>query len=584
MRIIPKVFDNIADSIKRYKWFYIIGLISLVCVDGLQLVIPKVFKWVVDDLATGLKASEVLLKYGAYIVLLSVGIALTRFAWRTLIIGASRRIERDLRQKFFDHIQTLSFSYFNRTKTGDLMAHATNDIEAVRMATGIALVAATDATLLSLASIILMLTISPSLTLVTMIPLPVLSFVVFRFSKMLHTRFRAVQESFSQLTDKVQETYTGIRVVKGYAQEDNEEKRFSKFNKDYLEKNIRLIRVWGILMPMIGSIIGISQALLLFYGGRKVILGQMSIGDFVAFTAYLDLLIWPMIAIGWVVNLYERGKASMERINKILATEPEIKDAPHVLPVEDIKGDIEIRNLTFRYLPGLEPVLRDISMRIKQGETIGIIGRTGAGKSTLAHLLPRIFTVPQNTIFIDGVDINRIPLHILRKNIGFVPQDPFLYSMSIADNIRYGVPMLSIDDVMEAARMANIDGDIQSFPDHYETMVGERGVTLSGGQKQRVSIARAVAIDPKILILDDALSAVDTRTEEKILKQLKSFMRQRTSIIITHRAAAVVDADRIYVIDDGVITEQGTHQELLALKGYYYRLYQWQATDNNTEH
>ncbi len=563
-----RVFRTLKKYLFKYKWFFIGGFVALLFVDGFQLVIPRVIKAVIDALAYGTADSGVLLRYALFIILLAVGIGGARFVWRYLIIGASRRIEFDLRNRFYRTLLAQSVEYFSKSKVGDLMALATNDLDAVRMMTGIAVVGAFDAFFMLIASIVMLVLLNWKLALWVLIPMPLLSLIIMKFGKQLHDRFKGVQASFASLTDSAQETFSGIRVIKAYVQEEGEFETFQGKNSDYRAKNMWLIRVSGMFEPLIDLVIGLSFALVILLGGERVILGSMSMGDFVAFNAYLGLAIWPMIAAGWITNLYQRGKASMGRVNEVLNLEPEIVEIENPVVLEDLKGDIEFRNLTFSY-DDTNIVLDNLSLNIHHGETVAIIGRTGSGKSTLLRLIPRLFDVPDGTLFIDGHDIRTLAIEPLRKQIGTVPQNTFLFSESIMDNIKFGNPKASDEKAIECAKIAQIHDDIMGFPRGYDTMSGERGITLSGGQKQRVAIARALLINPHVLILDDAFSAVDTETEEQILERLHGFMKERTTILISHRISTVKNADHIFVIDQGKIAEEGNHEQLIAQNGIY---------------
>jgi ATP-binding cassette subfamily B multidrug efflux pump len=448
-------------------------------------------------------------------------------------MGASRKIETELRNRFYAHLQKLSANYFNIHKTGDLMAHATNDIQNIRMALGPGISMSTDTTIIPLAAIVMMfITGGPLLTLVSCLPLAALVISILTFVKIMHTRVRKVQEAFSRLTETARENFSGIRVVKSFVQEESEAVKFKKINEHNREMNIKYTRLMSMLFPTITTISALSFALALWFGGRQVISGHISLGDFVAFTSYLAMLSWPLSALGWITSMFQRGSVSLKRINKILDEKPEIADSSDLPPSYDIKGKIEIRNLTFCY-PGCDkPVLKNINITIEKGKTLAIVGKTGSGKTTLANLLLRLYNVQEGTVFIDGVDICSIPLSALRQNIGYAPQDSFLFSTTIKQNIDF-FRNFSDDEIVEASKRANVYDNIMDFPEKFETMVGERGITLSGGQKQRISIARALLGNPPVIILDDCLSAVDTQTEEKILEELKGVIKQRTSIIIS---------------------------------------------------
>ena len=459
------------------------------------------------------------------------------------------------------------------------MARATNDITAMRMMFGRALIMAVDASVLTVIGISIMIrTIDLRLTLVSCIPFPVIAILSVFFGKMIYSRFMAVQEGFSKLSDATQETFSGIQIVKSYVQEKGEIEKFTNLSEDYVQKNIRLVKLWGMFFPLITALSGVSLAISLWYGGTMVIKNQISLGDLIAQTSYVGMLVWPMVSIGWVVNIIERGLASLRRINQILEEEevPEVKTKEKIV---ELTGNVKIKDLNFTY-PGAEvKALENINLNISKGQTIGVIGRTGSGKSTLARLLTRLYKVPDGKIFIDGHDINKIPYEVLRKDMAMVPQETFLFSTTIKENIAYGKPDASMEEIIEAAKLAKIHDTIMNFPQKYETIVGERGLSLSGGQRQRVTLARALLMNPKIIILDDALSAVDANTEREILEGLKSYMKQRTSIIISHRIIAVKDADLIIVLDNGRIVEQGTHEELLRNEGVYYKIYKRQTLE-----
>jgi ATP-binding cassette subfamily B protein len=572
-------------GIFHYLWVYKtripLGLAALFIVDGAQLVIPLIIRAAVDELAKTGTAQLAL--YAGYILGIALVVAIFRFFWRYFIFGTSRMIRRDLRDQLYAHLVKLSANFFANTKTGDLMAHATNDVEAVQFACGMGILALADAIIMVSFSLIAMLSISWELVLYAFIPLPFVTVFVVVIGRMIHKRFTAVQEAFSLLTEKVREAISGVRVIKSFVQESGFSKDFGRTNELFIEKNLRLVRVQGFFEPMIALLAGLSSAIVLWVGGQKVISNHISLGDFVAFTSYLGMLTWPMMALGFVINLMQRGAASMERIERILKTAPEIIDAPDAQLIPAWTS-LECQHLSFNY-PVADPssngypVLRDLSFRLEEGQTLGIVGLTGSGKSTLVHLLLRVFDPPERAIFIGGLDVRRIRLSELRRALAIVPQDPFLFSATIRENIAFGRHTVSDEEVIEAARLAGVYEEILEFPNGFETIVGERGVSLSGGQKQRVALARALLLDPKILILDDALSAVDAEKEEEILHNLKGVLKARTAIIIAHRISAVKDSDLILVLDHGRIVERGRHQELVERDGIYARLYELQQAE-----
>ena len=553
-----------------------LGLITLVIVDVLQLLVPQIFQRVINGLASGTATSDAILRLGLSVLAIYFVMGIFRFFWRYLVIGTSHRIDRNIRQELYDHLQTLSPEYYDQTKVGDIMAHATNDISAVRMATGMATIASFDAIFLSLSSITIMMVMNWKLTLLTMIPLPVIALMMLKFGDLIHKRFESVQKAFSTLTEKAQESLSGVRVVKAYGDEHSEEAQFSERAETCVEENVKLARVWGMFQPMIGALAMTSMAILLGAGGAMVIRGTVSLGEYVAFSSYLMMLIWPMIAIGWVVNLLQRGAASMGRLQKIFGTMPEVVDGPLCDVSEPA---VRMEGLTFTY-PGTDSeVLTDVSFSLPAGGTLGIVGRTGSGKTTLIELLMRLYDPPRGTVFLGGTDVRELNLKVLRGQFGYVPQETFLFAMSISENIAFGTPGLPPERVKELAEIVDIDSEIESFPEGYDTTVGERGVTLSGGQKQRVAIARALAVNPNILVLDDALSSVDTETEAAILTRLGSDISSLTSIIIAHRISTIQNADLIIVMDGGRLVEKGTHSELLSREGFYTELYRMQQLE-----
>lgn len=526
---------------------------------------------------------RLLVVYLSLIVGVALGVAVFRFCWRWFVIGTSRKLEFYMRNQFFAHLQKLSNNFYNHHKTGDLMAHATNDINSVRMAMGPGLINLFDAAFLSPTILIILFFINAKLTLFALIPMPFLAFLVAKFGQMIHKRFMNVQDSFAKMTDKVQENFSGIRVIKAFVQEKAEVENFTKSNQHYFDQNMTLVKVWGLFHPMIEVLSALSFVVVLGYGGRLVVLGDISLGEFVKFYSYLGLMTWPIMAIGWVINMFQRASASMQRVNKIFEEIPEVYDYPDTVTKDTVDGKIEFKNLSFRYTENTPYVLKNINLTVEQGQTLAIIGRTGSGKTTLVNLLLRMYNPERGQLFVDGVDVNQIPIATIRQNVGYVPQDNFLFSTTITENIGFAVDQPVQPEIEEAARIAQVYDNIVEFPDSFETLLGERGVTLSGGQKQRVSIARALYKRPRILILDDSLSAVDTQTEEKILEGLPKVTNGITSIIIAHRISTIKNADHIIVLDDGKIIEEGTHDQLLTMNGIYNNLYQKQLLEEKLE-
>jgi ATP-binding cassette subfamily B protein len=506
-----RTFDTILPYLKKSYKQILGGILMLILVDLVQLVTPKVMQYAIDNIQTRSIDGKGLALIAIIIILLSFAVMIFRFFWRMLIIGNSHRIEQSLRQDFYNHLLKLSQNFFNKSKTGDLMAYATNDLNAVRMLFGMGLIAAMDIILMTIASFSFMVSIDLRLTLLAIIPMPILSITIGYFGKKMHRRFALVQASFAAMSGKIQESISGIRIVKAFGQEDSELKKIDAVGDEFVEQNISMAKIAGFFHPFQGFIIACSMIITLFFGGRAAIRGDITIGGFIAFFQYLNMLVWPMIAIGWIVDMYQRGTASLKRLNDIFSIVPEIDDSQANMHITGLDGKIEVKDLNFRYNEDLPYIFRDLSFSLESGKTLAIVGPTGCGKTSLIELMVRIYNPPKNCIFIDDNELYRIPLEILRRDMVLVPQDIFLFSDTIANNIRLGNPNKPIEAVHEAARIASVYAEIMDFENGFETMVGERGITLSGGQKQRVAIARALLTDPQILILDDALSAVDTR-------------------------------------------------------------------------
>lgn len=574
------VLRRLLPYLTQYKGQIGLGMLCLLFGKVASVLAPQVLRMTVDDLTVAVTRQK-LLYYSALIVGLALVDGFFRFWMRRLLIGVSRYVEFDLRNDFYAHLQRMSPSFYQRWRTGDLMSRATNDIAAVRSVLGPGIMYPAETIVITIAALGFMLAINVELTLVSLAVMPIVSIAVKKFGAVIHKRFETIQAKMSDLTALVQENLSGVRVVKAYAQEDAERDKFEEQNQEYFQHNLSLARLWGAFYPLLAVLIGIGTALALWWGGRLVVSEEISLGQLVAFFAYLSMLTWPMIAFGWVVNIYQRGAASMKRLVAIMAAEPELADAPDARTDVDLAGRIEFRNVSFRY-NGTD-VLKGVNLVVKEGETLAIVGRTGAGKSTLVNLVPRLFDVSEGEVLVDGVDVRKLPLARLRKAIGFVSQESFLFSDTLRGNIGFGVQDSSLEEIEKAADVAGLAGDIADFPRRYDTMVGERGITLSGGQKQRATIARALLTEPRILILDDALSSVDTETEERILSQLRGVIRDRTTLLVSHRVSTIKDADVIVVLDDGHIIEQGNHESLVAKRGVYAELYRKQLLEEELE-
>lgn len=563
----------------NYKKRILIGILALIFTDLGQLIVPQILKRAVNSLSKGEATWKSLSIYAIHLICLAVIVVVFRFLWRYFILGVASEYEKSLRNKIYNHLLLLSTRYFQKTKTGDLMACATNDIDAVRMAMGMGVVAAFDSIIISFFAITAMLYISPVLTLYAILPFPVLAVLVLILGRKINKRFEEVQDTFSIMTEKVRESVAGIRVLKAFVKKEEDILDFYKISTFYLKKNIELIKIWGLLLPVIAAIAGGATVILLVFGGRYVILGRISIGEFVAFLSYLSMMTWPMMAIGWVVNLIERGRASMNRIETILNEIPDVTDARDSIDVS-LKGEIELRDLSFSYPKDFQissEYLSGINLKIKSGSTIGIVGRTASGKTTIVNLLLRLWNPPSSTIFIDGYDILKISLKRLRDTIAVVPQDPFLFSASIMENINLGKELFR-EELKGVASDSGIYEEIINFPQGFDTLVGERGITLSGGQKLRIALARAIAKDSSIIILDDTFSQVDSETETNILNNLKKLKGKKTIIIISHKISSVKNADLIVVLDEGKILETGRHEELLNSSKTYQKLFEIQKS------
>lgn len=579
---------RLTPYLAKYKMTLLFGLLTVIVSNLFSVATPWFIGEAVDELKSGLTAGSLqhtdLLYYSSLIVGFALMAGFMLFLTRQTIIVVSRRIEYDLRNDFLSHIQKLPLSYFQNTPTGDLMAHATNDISAVRNVLGPGIMYPADTFMTFSLSLTLMFIKSWELTLMALVPLPFVSFAVYRLGKIIHSKFNDRQEQYSLLTTRAQENLSGARVVKAYGREEYEIEQFRKVSWDYFKKNLVLAKAQSVMWPLMYVLVGLSLVIAVYFGGLKVIRNEISIGTLTAFFTYLSMLIWPMIAFGWVTNMVQQGSASMKRLAKIFDTVPEIQDTEETdRSISALEGEIDFKDVSFSHKGAEHPTLNGIDLHIPKGSTLAVVGYTGAGKSSLVNLIPRLYDVTGGALMIDGVNIKKIPLSVLRQHIGYVPQETFLFSDSIAENIRYGNDDANKELIHDAAEISQIAKDVADFPQRFETMLGERGITLSGGQKQRTSIARAVLRKPKILILDDSLSAVDTYTEEAILSQLRTVMKGRTSIIISHRISTVKDADQIVVLDKGKIVERGTHDELVQLKGIYAGLYEKQLLEKELE-
>ncbi len=583
--MLPKSLRPLLPYLKKYRGQYVVGTLCVLLNNGIWILFPQIIRHAIDGLRLGVTRHKLEI-YSLELIAAAVTKGIFQFLTRWVVIGISREIEFDLRNDLFQHLESLSYSYYQRTRTGDVMARATNDLNAVRMLLGPAIMYSANTLVFTAGALFFMLAISPKLTLYAFLPLPVVSIVVQYFGKQIHERFERIQAMFSDISARVQENFSGARVIRAYVQEQAEINAFESANREYIARSLRLVRLMGMLWPTLEFMLGLAIVLAFWLGAREVLLGRMTLGGYVAFLQYLAQLTWPVIALGWVINIFQRGTASMARINEILVERPDIHDSAELqarlgsaeIPLSQaIQGTVEFRNLNFAYQG--TPVLHDVNLRIPAGTSLAVVGPTGSGKTTLVSLIPRIYDAAPGAVLIDGRPIREYSLEQLRRSVGFVPQETFLFSDTVRENIAFGREDASDEQVRQAAEAANIAADIESFPEQYETVVGERGITLSGGQKQRTAIARAIVRDPRILILDDALSSVDTHTEDKILNHLRDLMRGRTTIFISHRVSTVRNADRIAVLHSGRIVEIGTHDELIALDGYYTDLYNKQLLE-----
>jgi ATP-binding cassette subfamily B multidrug efflux pump len=578
--MLPKSLRPLFPYLKKYRGSYVLGALCVLLLNGIAILLPLVIGHAVDDLTQAVTPRKLLI-YALMVLAVAFSKSIFQFLTRWLVIGISREIEFDLRNDLFAHLEKLSYSYYQRTRTGDIMARATNDLNAVRMLLGPAIMYSANTIVFTAGALAFMLRISPRLTLYAFLPLPFVSIAVQYFGRRIHERFETIQAMFSEISARAQENFSGARVIRAYVQEEAEIIGFEASNQRYIARSLKLVRLMGMLWPTLETMLGMAVVMVLWLGGREVLLGRLTVGGFVAFITYMALLTWPIIALGWVINLFQRGTASMGRINEILTEMPAIEDSESIKTAEDlpaqIEGDIEFRGLNFGYDGA--PVLHDINLHIPAGTSLAIVGPTGSGKTTLVSLIPRIYDAPPGSVLVDGRPVRDYPLEVLRQNMGFVPQETFLFSETVRENIAFGKQDASDQEVGVAAEAANIAADIEGFPETYKTLVGERGITLSGGQKQRTAIARAVIRNPRILVLDDALSSVDTHTEDKILNHLRELMRGRTTIFISHRVSTVRNADTIVVLHGGRIVERGTHDELITLNGYYTDLYNKQLLE-----
>ena len=561
----------------------IVGLLSLITVDVLQLIIPRIIKWAVDDLTIFETDVWRLLSYALYMVGIALFIGIFRYIWRRCLLGTSRRVEEGLRNKLFNHLQSLSPAYFDGVKTGDLMAHATNDIQQIRMATGMGMVALNDAIVLGIAAIGFMAYINVELTAFVLIPMPLIVISTRFFSKKMHRRYQAVQASFAELTEVIRERFVGIRIIKAHHRKAEEAHQVETISRDYINENLRLVKIIGSFFPMMLFFSNLSLAIVIYIGGRQTILQTITPGDFVAFISYLGLLTWPMMALGWVTNLIQRGRASLDRINKILQTRPDIRDRSNARELAEVDGKIDFENVCFTYAAqengAAVAALSDINLSIKPGQVLGIVGPPGGGKTTLINLIPRLYDIQQGKILLDGYDIRTLKISDLRSHITVIPQEPFLFAGTIRDNIVFGNRDVADKMLKKAVKAAVLSETINNFPDGYDTVVGEKGIILSGGQKQRIALARCLLKDADILILDDPISQVDLETGTAIINNIREMAGSKTIVIVSHRLSAVNFADRIITLDQGRIVESGSHRQLMESDNYYARTFRLQQIE-----
>jgi ATP-binding cassette, subfamily B, multidrug efflux pump len=578
-----KNFQPLKEYFARYRWGLAVGLVSLLAVDFLQLLIPLVIRKAIDELAAGSATSDSLLKLGGIILAIALVMAILRYVWRHLLFGISRKIEEGIRNRLYSHLQTLSLSFYHKTRTGDLMARAVNDINSIRMATGMGLVALTDGLVLGMAAIGFMVYIDLQLTLISILPAPILIYFTRILTRRMSSGYERVQAAFSDLTESARESFSGIRVVKAYTREAWTYDKMKGDGERYISENMSLARSIALFSPMMTIFTSLGLAIVIFLGGRLTIIGQITTGDFVAFISYLGLLTWPMMAIGWVTNLVQRGAASMRRLNRIFDEVPEIKDTGERGDEEPIKGEVVVRGVSMAYPGESRKALEKVHLTVEAGRTVALVGGVGSGKTTLLHMLPRLYDCPEGSIFIDGRNIRDIPLTTLRRNMGFVTQEVFVFSDTVRNNVLLGRMGIPEQHVIDALLTAQLLEEVSALDKGIDTLLGERGVTLSGGQRQRLSIARATLTNPPILLLDDALSMVDTRTEEKILNAILDSRKGKTTFIVSHRVSTISRADLIVVFDEGKVIETGTHGTLLAEGKEYARLYQRQLLAQELE-